>query len=701
LNKKLIIKLLAIFLFSTSSLFLSPAKSQENSDYFKKEEIAFLKEALKYSDAKMWTEAFIEVEKTKNKNLKNLITWLKLRDGQGSFEEYSLFLKKNKDWPLIEQIKKTGEKTLTKKTSEEKVVAYFNSRRNCIELERISETLFRKFCLPRTANGSIRLLNTKKITNDPIRYNKILNNLVIRQKLSKDEFDYIMKNHNDKFEKLKYQRLEYFISNEHVNELKRLLNFLNKEHKSFLNLFLSLKEAKSKKTNAKIKKHQLHNESLAYERVSYLRRTGQYDKAQKVIREFSIENYEKLQDPRWLSVKQIYALRALRGGYGTRAYQIANTKYNYSDKPYFVSDFLYLEWLSGFIALEFLENPELAKKHFHNFLLVLSEWEEKNKILKKLRIRESIVSFDIAKARIGYWLGRVYEKLQDDVTSRKFYASSAQIEYTFYGQLSMERGRIKPKKNVLKMPNKKEKPNVSKNDLIDISLNLFFAERGVLGDYFAGEGSLSLSEKEKKEICNIFLEIGFTKAALTIAKKSTYEGAPIYDALFPQNKDISLKGDVDSALVLSVIRQESEFFRAAKSRTGALGLMQVMPSTAKEVSRKLKIKYVKRNLIIDENYNIRIGTFYLKYLLKRFEGSKILSLAAYNAGPGKLKLWIKKMGDPRKRGVDPLVWIELIPYPETRNYIKRVLEAHWFYKTKLEGVVSSPNLGKKYFGHQF
>ena len=112
--------------------------------------------------------------------------------------------------------------------------------------------------------------------------------------------------------------------------------------------------------------------------------------------------------------------------------------------------------------------------------------------------------------------------------------------------------------------------------------------------------------------------------------------------------------------------------------------------------------YDKGNIILtDENYNIRLGSYYLKYLLKRYEGSKVLTLAAYNAGPANLKKWLSNMGDPRKKGIDPLVWIELIPYPETRNYIKRVLEAVWIYDSKISGSVEKPNLAKKYFGHRF
>ncbi len=693
-------KIFVMFSFSLLFLIIHPAESQEYYRDYKETDIDSLKEALKYSDANMWREAFIEVEKTNNKNLKNLITWLKLRQGQGSFAEYLKFNKQNENWPLINEIRIKGEKKLSDKIPEQKVAYYFSLSKNCIELEKVSLQLFRKFCLPGTAKGSIQLLKTKQIREKPRRYNQILNNLLVRQKLTKKEFDFLWKKHNSEFQKLKNKRLKYFIFQNDIEELKGLSSYIDKENKILLKRVSFLKQS-NKNTVIKFKKDFGSHQYLVYERVSYLRRSGQYDEAQRIIREFSVKNYKQLQDPRWVNVKQIYALRALRGGYSNRAYQIAKTNYNYSDEPYIISDYLYLEWLAGFIALEFNDSQKLAIKHFHKFLSVLTEWENKCKIIRKLNINENIISFDLAKARIGYWLGRAYEKQKDYASSKKYYLSSAEFDYTFYGQLSMERAKIKPKKGILEISSHDKKLKPLKNELIDVSISLFFAERGVLADYFAGESSFLLNEKERKYFSNNLLKLGFTKGALTIAKKSNKLGNPIYEALFPLNNIMPPKQKMDSALVLSVIRQESEFFRAAKSRTGALGLMQVMPATAKEVSRKLKIKYVKRDLLINEKYNVQIGTYYLNYLLNRFDGSKVLSLAAYNAGPGKVKKWINNMGDPRRKGIDPLIWIELIPYGETRNYLKRVLEAYWPYKMKINQELSQPNLGKKYFGHQF
>ena len=154
-------KILAVFSFSLLIFIVSPAESQERYLDYNEKDIEYLKEALKYSDANMWVEAFNEIEKTKNKNLKNLITWLKLRQEKGNFEEYLIFIKQNKDWPLLREISKKGEKKLTDKVPEHKVLNYFSLNKNCIELERLSQELFRKFCLPGTAQGSIQLIKTK------------------------------------------------------------------------------------------------------------------------------------------------------------------------------------------------------------------------------------------------------------------------------------------------------------------------------------------------------------------------------------------------------------------------------------------------------------------------------------------------------------------------------------------------------------
>jgi soluble lytic murein transglycosylase len=138
-------------------------------------------------------------------------------------------------------------------------------------------------------------------------------------------------------------------------------------------------------------------------------------------------------------------------------------------------------------------------------------------------------------------------------------------------------------------------------------------------------------------------------------------------------------------LVLAIIRQESEFDQNAHSYAGARGMMQLMTYTAKLIARKAKLPYSKNRLKTDPIYNIKLGSYYLTDLLEVYEGSYPFALAAYNAGPKRVKYWKKINGDPQKGKIDYVDWIELVKFKETRNYIQRVLENVNVYRYMLNG----------------
>jgi soluble lytic murein transglycosylase len=143
---------------------------------------------------------------------------------------------------------------------------------------------------------------------------------------------------------------------------------------------------------------------------------------------------------------------------------------------------------------------------------------------------------------------------------------------------------------------------------------------------------------------------------------------------------------VEEALVMSIIRQESEFNQYAKSHAGAMGLMQLIYPTAKDVSRELKSKFTRSSLYSDKHLNMRFGTFHLQKLLDYYDGSYILTICAYNAGRGNVDKWIKRFGDPRKlQTVDEVVaWVEKIPFYETRGYVQHVLSNVQMYRNVLK-----------------
>ncbi|MEK7801011.1 MAG: lytic transglycosylase domain-containing protein, partial [Pseudomonadota bacterium] len=138
--------------------------------------------------------------------------------------------------------------------------------------------------------------------------------------------------------------------------------------------------------------------------------------------------------------------------------------------------------------------------------------------------------------------------------------------------------------------------------------------------------------------------------------------------------------DTDKALLHGIIRQESQFDTNATSPSGALGLAQLMPATAKEIAEQNGLDYNKDWLTERPSYNIRISSAYIDKLLTRFGGSYPLAIAAYNAGPRRVSEWLEEYGDPRIGKVDWIDWLEMIPVAETRNYVQRVTEGVVLYR---------------------
>ena len=150
--------------------------------------------------------------------------------------------------------------------------------------------------------------------------------------------------------------------------------------------------------------------------------------------------------------------------------------------------------------------------------------------------------------------------------------------------------------------------------------------------------------------------------------------APYRDALRAHIREHGL----EEAWVYGLMRQESRFITAAKSDVGAAGLMQVMPSTARWIAKKLGLKSYKQSLIHQLDINLRLGTYYMKTVLSWFDDSPVLASAAYNAGPGRARRW---------RGDQPLegaIYAETIPFDETRDYVKKVM-SNTIYYAKLFG----------------
>ena len=187
------------------------------------------------------------------------------------------------------------------------------------------------------------------------------------------------------------------------------------------------------------------------------------------------------------------------------------------------------------------------------------------------------------------------------------------------------------------------------------------------------------------KILKDFNQVSFS---IFVGKKAIYNNIYIPSLNFPvPNTElmnlINKNTEIPLPVTLAITRQESAFDTNAKSRVGARGLMQLMPRTARITAKKNNYRYKGIYLTSRPSYNIKLGSFYFKEMLDKFNGYYVLALVAYNAGPSRANRWLKTYGDPRKNEIDPVTWMELIPISETRNYVQRVIEGIYMYRMLL------------------
>ncbi len=280
------------------------------------------------------------------------------------------------------------------------------------------------------------------------------------------------------------------------------------------------------------------------------------------------------------------------------------------------------EFLAGWIALRHLKKPADGIKHF--------------------QILYDGVSTDISKSRAAYWMGRAIEASGKSKEANEWYGRAAGYGQTFYGQLAAR----KLPGGAARMPGD---PSVNDADRLALGGREMVTVARYLGQAGAYERTQPFLLKlarlvngpgETQLLAQFATELKRPDIAVAIARRATDSGITLFDASFPV-VDLGNTGSIERALALAVTRQESAFNSAAVSPSGALGLMQLMPGTAREVAGKAGVPYIQDKLTHDPAYNVSLGTQYLGDMLQKFGGSYELALAAYNAGPGRVARWLE------------------------------------------------------------
>jgi len=326
------------------------------------------------------------------------------------------------------------------------------------------------------------------------------------------------------------------------------------------------------------------------------------------------------------------------------------------------------QFLAGFIALRFLKDPGTALVAFQKL--------------------DAAVSRPISKSRSQYWQGRAYEASGDVAQARARYVLAAAYPETFYGQVALT--RLGPTPGLRLSDTALEAAGAGEVEagplMPEIKVLAELGQAGSLRAFVDRDVETAPTPAHIKRLILLLNDWGYPEIAVRLAKGLSYTGVYLSAFTHPVIPIPSYPGPgtaPDPALVLGLIRQETEFDAYAVSSAGARGLMQMMPASAKIAAKQAKLPYRPGALLADTSYNMQLGMTEARGQLDRFGGSWVLATAAYNAGPNNIKKWLASNGDPRVS--DPIDWIEQIPFGETRNYVQRVLENTEVYRARLAG----------------
>jgi soluble lytic murein transglycosylase len=403
-----------------------------------------------------------------------------------------------------------------------------------------------------------------------------------------------------------------------------------------------------------------------YDRAQYRRRTDQPIDAMQIASEIDPRQAPLAARDDIFRERRLYVPRALRSGNYRLAYNLVSNHGLTSGES-----FADAEWMSGWLMLRFLDQPARAAEHFAH----LSE----------------NVSSPVSLSRALYWRAEAARAQGQTGEAERLLEQAARYNFTYYGQLAATRGN---RTATLALPETGRvsdavRARFESRELVR-ALRLM-AEVGAQRDFESIAFYLDDTLDDAQEIellSQLAREQSYNRTALRSAKAGLFRNVVAVNAAYPL---IDLPATVQSgnriepALVLAIIRQESEFDPSAVSHANAHGLMQLIPSTAQLQARREGMSYQRSSLTGDPQYNMTLGSAHLADLVNDFNGSYVLAIASYNAGSSRAREWISDWGDPRSPSVDVVDWVELIPFSETRNYVQRVTENLQVYRYRLAG----------------
>jgi soluble lytic murein transglycosylase len=636
--------------------FAAPAEeaAQRTSTvhYLTDDDRALYKRAFDAAGRKDWATAQSLAIQGHDATARRIIQWRYLLDpdsGAG-FAEIDGFLKNNPGWPQRSVLLSRAEQAITDDMAPQTVVQWFAGRE------------------PQTGIGKIRLGHAMIATGQTTAGGALIRSAWSENSLQSDQEAYVIRNHGDLLSPaLEATRLDSLIWHDDDGGAKRQLARAPDDAQRIGKVRLALRSSPTagiRQANA-LPARLADDPGVLFDLARVQRGRDETETAASLLLKVARQENKTWPSKMW-SELNITARQAIGEGKYRTAYRLVSDT-GLTDGASFAD----AEFFAGWIALHFLNEPKTALSHFQKL--------------------EGGVSRPISKSRALFWEGRAAEASGDLALAALYYKQASAFSDTYYGQIALSHIDSTP---VLHLADVSVAPEIARSQIEDSDLTRAIRVLADLGE----EHLLRLfanayvgPDPDAKSVCRLsqlMVDLGYPEVAVRAAKQAGYSGMLLLNYAFPVIEVPAYKGAgaaPETPLVLALIRQETEFDPNAVSGAGALGIMQVMPDTAMKVARNNSIPYDRSSLLYDPKYNMQFGMVELQHQLDGWGGSYILAIAAYNAGPANVKRWVLQFGDPRGPGVDPVDWIESIPFGETRNYVQRVLENTQVYRNRLAG----------------
>ncbi|WP_024508192.1 lytic transglycosylase domain-containing protein [Bradyrhizobium sp. ARR65] len=397
-------------------------------------------------------------------------------------------------------------------------------------------------------------------------------------------------------------------------------------------------------------------------RVQWLMRKDQIADATRLVLAAPPATMPLQDTDEWWRVRRVLARKLLDEGSYQSAYDIVHGAAQ-PDSENYRAEFHFLQ---GWIALRYLDDAKTAMAHF-------------------VHIDEGC-SNPITLARAAYWRGRAAETLGDKRIMRINYEAAARYPTAYYGQLA--RAKLGMRQIELRTVQQTAPAGASKSadEVVRAAEMLYtLGERETVVSFVSDLADDSRDVATLAAVAEVTGRHNDARAMLDLGKTALGRGLALDAYAFPTigiPPHSPIGPPIDRSVIYSVARTESEFNQRDKSAANAVGLMQVTPEAGRDTAKRFGVEYDWDRMVSDPVYNTQMGAAELSALLQEYKGSHIMTFAGYNAGRGRVRDWVKAYGDPRDPNVDPVDWVERIPFAETRNYVQRVMENLLVYRAR-------------------